>query len=125
MVVATWFSAEREVISESFHLTRARDPVAQPLSAEMLGARAKALGDGRYQLTLKSDRFLHNVRVSAKEFLPDDNYFHLTPDRIKTVCFSPNAGGGRVIEVYVEALNVTGEISVELSRASHETHHDT
>ncbi|OYW74522.1 MAG: hypothetical protein B7Z37_17435 [Verrucomicrobia bacterium 12-59-8] len=112
VVIATWFSAEREVISESFHLTCTRDPVGQPLTAEMLGARAEALGDGRYQLTLKSDRFLHNVRLSAKGFLPDDNYFHLAPDRIKTVSFSPCAEGSRALEVYVEALNVTGEISV-------------
>lgn len=125
VVIATWLNAEREVISESFHLTRARDPVAQPLSEEMLGARAEELGDGRCQLTLKSDRFLHSVRVSAKGFLPDDNYFHLAPGRVKAVCFSPCAGGGRAPEVYVEALNVTGEISVELSRASRETHHDT
>lgn len=125
VVIATWYSAEREVISESFHLTRARDPVGQPLAAEMLGARAEGLGDGRYQLTLKSDRFLHNVRLSAKGFLPDDNYFHLAPDRVKTVCFSPRAGVSKVIEVYVEALNVSGEISVEPSRAFHETHHDT
>jgi hypothetical protein len=91
----------------------------------MLGAKAEALGDGRYQLTLKSDRFLHNVRVSAKGFLPGDNYFHLAPDRIKTVCFSPCAGVNKVPEVYVEALNVAGEISVEPSRASPATHHDT
>ncbi|MBN8421670.1 MAG: glycoside hydrolase family 2 protein [Verrucomicrobia bacterium] len=125
VVIATWFSAEREVISEAFHLTRARDPVAQPLSAGTLDARAEPLGDGRYQLTLKSDRFLHSVRVSAKGFLPDDNYFHLAPDRIKAVCFSPRAGGSRVPEVYVEALNVAGEISVEPSRASDNTHHET
>lgn len=125
VVIATWFSAEREVISESFHLTRARDPVAQPFSAEMLDAKVGALVDGRYQLTLKSDRFLHNVRLSAKGFLPDDNYFHLAPNRLKTVSFSPRGGGSKVPEVYIEALNVAGEISVEPRSASHETHHDT
>jgi beta-mannosidase len=125
VVIATWFSAEREVISESFHLTRARDPVAQPFSAEMLDAKVGALVDGRYLLTLKSDRFVHNVRLSAKGFLPDDNYFHLAPNRLKTVSFSPRSGGSKVPEVYVEALNVAGEISVEPRSASHETHHDT
>ena len=112
-VIATWFNAEREVISESFHLTRARDPMAQSLSAEMLGAKAEPLGDGRYRLTLKSDRFLHSVRLSAKGFLPDDNYFHLAPDRLKAVIFAPRSGGSRALEVYVEALNMAGEVSVE------------
>jgi len=118
VVIATWFSAEREVISESFHLTRARDPVAQPLSADMLGAKAEVLADGRYRLTLKSDRFLHSVRLSAKGFLPDDNYFHLAPDRLKAVSLTPSPGKSGVFEVYVEALNMAGEVSVELDRAS-------
>ena len=118
VVIATWFSAEREVISESVHLTRARDPMAQPLSAEMLSAKADALGDGRYRVTLKSDRFLHSVRLSAKGFLPDDNYFHLAPDRLKAVVFAPCAGKSGVLGAYVEALNVTGEITVELNSAS-------
>lgn len=124
VVIATWFSAEREVISEAFHLTRARDPAVQPLAGEMLGAKAKALGDGRYQLMLKSDRFLHHVRLSAKGFLPDDNYFHLAPDRDKAVSFAPASGKSGTFEVYVEALNVAGEISVEPSCASHASHHD-
>ncbi|WP_395732898.1 glycosyl hydrolase 2 galactose-binding domain-containing protein [Prosthecobacter sp.] len=124
VVIATWFSAEREVISEAFHLTRARDPAVQPLAGEMLGAKAKALGDGRYQLMLKSDRFLHHVRLSAKGFLPDDNYFHLAPDRDKAVSFAPASGKSGTFEVYIEALNVAGEISVEPSCASHASHHD-
>ncbi len=124
VVIATWFSAGREVISESFHLNRARDPVAQPLSAEMLVAKAEALGDGRYRLMLKSDRFLQSVRLSAKGFLPDDNYFHLAPDRLKAVSFSCTPGKSVTFEVYVEALNVAGEISVELTRASNATLHD-
>jgi hypothetical protein len=90
----------------------------------MLGAKAKALGDGRYQLMLKSDRFLHHVRLSAKGFLPDDNYFHLAPDRDKAVSFAPASGKSGTFEVYVEALNVAGEISVEPSCASHASHHD-
>jgi len=118
VVIATWFSAEREVISESVHLTRARDPMAQPFSAEMLSAKAEALGDGRYRVTLKSDRFLHSVRLSAQGFLPDDNYFHLAPNRLKAVIFAPCAGKGGVLGAYVEALNVTGEIAVELNSAS-------
>jgi beta-mannosidase len=124
VVIATWFSADREVISEAFHLTRARNPVAQPLSAETLGAKAEALGDGRYQLRLKSDRFLQSVRLSAKGFLPDDNYFHLAPGRTKAVSFTPTFEKSGALEVYVEALNVAGEISVEPSRASDADHHD-
>lgn len=123
VVIATWFNAAREVISESFHLTRARDPEAQPFTAEMLHASAEPLEGGRYCLTLKSDRFLHHVRLSAKGFLPDDNYFHLAPDRLKTVSFSPLAGAGGAFRPYVEALNMMGEISAEITSAA--PHHQS
>ncbi len=122
-VIATWFDDKREVISEAVHLTRARDPEVHPLSEEMLHAQAEALGDRRYRVTLKSDRFLHRVRLSAQGFLPDDNYFHLAPDRLKVVSFSPRAGHSDAFRAYAEALNVMGEISVELSSASPETRH--
>ena len=125
VVITTWFNAEREVISESFHLTRARDPEAQPLSAEQLYAVAEPLGDGCYRVTLKSQRFLHSVRLSAKGYLPDDNYFHLAPDRLRAVSFSPRVGESGVLRAYVEALNVVGEISVELSNTSRATSHVT
>ena len=124
VVIATWFSTGREVISEAFHLARARDPAVQPLSAEMLSAKAEPLGEGRYQLMLKSDRFLHSVRLSARGFLPDDNYFHLAPDRDKAVSFAPASGKSGTFEVCVEVLNAAGEISVEPSGASHASHHD-
>jgi beta-mannosidase len=112
-VIATWLNAAREVISESVHLTRARDPEAQPLSAEMLHANVAPGVDGTYRVTLKSERFLHSVRLSAQGFLPDDNYFHLAPGRLKVVSFSPRAGDTESFRAYLEALNVTGEISLE------------
>ena len=112
VVVATWFNAQREVISEAFHLTRARDPEAQPLTPETLEASAEPLGDGRYRVTLTSDRFLHHVRLSAKSFLPDDNYFHVPPERLKKVTLTPMIGFSGPLRVSVEALNIVGELSV-------------
>jgi hypothetical protein len=116
--MATWLNAEREVVSESFHLTRSRDPEAQPLSPDTLLSSAEALVDGRYKLTLTSDRFLHGVRLAAKGFLPDDNYFHLPPSRPKTVVFAPIAGHRGPLRASVEALNFVGEISLEARQPS-------
>jgi beta-mannosidase len=118
VVMATWLNAEREVVSESFHLTRSRDPEAQPLSPETLQSSAEAMVDGRYKVTLTSDRFLHGVRLSAKGFLPDDNYFHLPPSRPKAVVFSPIAGHRGPLRASVEALNFVGEISLEARQPS-------
>ena len=113
-VVATWYNAAREVLSEAVHFTRARDPEAQPMPAGALQAEAEPLGDGRYRVTLKSERFLHSVRLSAKGYLPADNYFHLIPNRRRAVLFTPRTSGAGTLRAYVEALNMMGEVSVEL-----------
>jgi len=115
VVVATWFSSERKVISESLFVTRSRDPEALPLMPEDLQTTAASLGDGRYQLTLQSHRFLHAVRLSAKGFLPDDNYFHLPPGRQKAVTFTPIGAERIALRAIIEALNVTGEHAVNAS----------
>jgi beta-mannosidase len=112
VVIATWFNAQREVISEAFHLTRARDPEAQALSPDALKADAICVGEGRYQLALQSDRFLHSLRLEACGFLPDDNYFHLPPGRLKTVTFTALPGNGGAFRASVQALNLVGEVSV-------------
>lgn len=114
-VAATWYTAERVVLSEAFHFTRARDPEAQPMAAGVLRAEAEPLGDGRYCVTLKCERFLHSVRLSAKGHLPADNYFHLMPSRPRTVIFTPRSSGAGTLRAYVEALNMMGEVPVELS----------
>ncbi len=123
VVIASWLTAGREIISESVHLTRMRDPEPQPQCAEMLQAKAVATGGGHYLVTLKSERLLHCVRLSARGFLPADNYFHLAPGRLKEVSFSPQDGDSAVFRAYVEALNVMGEVSVDLSSAPHEPSH--
>ena len=118
VVIATWFNAERQVISEAFYLIRARDPEALPISKEMLQAEAKDLGDGHHSVTLRSERFLHGVRLSAKGYLPDDNYFFLPPHRMKTVVFKPSASGQGRFSACAEALNAAGELLVESSQSA-------
>ena len=111
VVVATWFNAQREVLSEAFHLTRQRDPEPHTVPWH---AEGEALVDGRYRVSLRSDAFLHHVRCSAKGFLPDDNYFHLVPSRTKTVIFSPIGGHSGPLRASIEALNALGDLSVSV-----------
>ena len=53
--------------------------------------------------------------------MPDDNYFHLAPNRLKAVVFAPCTGHRGALGAYVEALNVMGEIAVEVNSASQKT----
>ena len=63
-------------------------------------------GDAEYCVTLKSDCFLHGVSLTAKGFLPDDNYFHLPPARKKTIRFSPIRTSTGSFKATIEALNL-------------------
>ena len=112
IVIATWFDSSRSVISESCYLTQARDPGALSITADNLEMSAESFSDGRYEVTLTSDRFLHHVRLYANGFLPDDNYFHLPPSRKKRVIFTPIGQSKIPLRAYVEALNMIGELAV-------------
>ena len=56
-----------------------------------LGLRAQARpgGGGRYDLTLRTERFAQSVRIEARGYQADDNYFHLEPGGERTVALSP------------------------------------
>jgi beta-mannosidase len=104
VAVVTWLDASREVISEAFHFIQRGNP-AMERSVE-LKTSGEELGDGRYRITLESDRFLHGVQVAAKGYLPDDNYFHMPPGRVRSVTFSSRSPQPPVFKASVEALNM-------------------
>ena len=114
-VVATWFNADREVLSEAFHFTRQRDPEPQPATIQIVSEGSE---QGCYQVALASDRFLHYVRLSAKGFLPSDNYFHLIPGRMKRLTFTPIRDHRGPLRATVEALNLLGEQSIDVRTSS-------
>jgi beta-mannosidase len=104
VVIATLFDEERRTCSEAFHFVERREPTLLPdIKVELNVAGG---GDESYQVNLSSNRFLHGVHVSADGFLPDDNYFHLSPARAKTVCFRPLRAKHAEFQGYLEALNL-------------------
>ncbi|HEY5312758.1 MAG TPA: glycoside hydrolase family 2 protein [Pirellulales bacterium] len=111
VVVATWYDASRQVVSEAFHFVRRRDPPYVPAvietSAEMLSERA-------CRVSLRSDSFLHGVWLHAKRFLPDDNYFYLTPGRTKSIVFRASESSPPPFKGCVEALNLEHAATIAL-----------
>ena len=93
MVMVTLYDNNRRVISTAYHGVHRREPAM--LSAAHIEtkvakvANATNAADNAYDVTVHSDQFLHHVSLTARGYLPDDNYFHLPPSRHKTIRFSP------------------------------------
>lgn len=109
IVVATLFDADRNVISEAFHFIKRRESNVVPA---MIETTVEAT-NGEIQVTLQSDRFLHDVRIDAKGYLPSDNDFHLVPARTKVVRFRSFGPTPKSFRAEIEALNL--ETPVDLS----------
>ena len=110
VVIAAWLDSQRRVVSEAFHFIR-RNPSSM-LPVARIEAIAEQISDTRYAVSLKSDRFLHGVRLTANGFLPDDNYFHLAPQRTKTVLFNTVRSSQTTFKATVEALNSDAVLTV-------------
>ncbi|HEX4131821.1 MAG TPA: hypothetical protein VHZ24_17445 [Pirellulales bacterium] len=115
VVIATWCDAERQPISEAFHFIHRREP--QPRPGTMPEAIAERLDEATVRLSLRGSEFLHAVHLDAEGWLPDDNYFHLPPERAKTAMFRPIAGTPRSFRCTVEALNREESVSVSAAAA--------
>lgn len=111
VVVATWFDDERRVISEAFHSIPRSVPT--PHASVALQTTVEPVED-QYRITLRADRFLHGVRLNANGYLPDDNYFHLPPDRDKSVLFRARMQNPPPFKALVEALNMDASHVVSL-----------
>lgn len=111
LAIATLLDEERQVVSEAHFFPTPRVPAL--LSAVEVHAEAEALADGSYEVSLRSDRFLHYLSLDAKGFLPDDNYFHLSPLRPKKVRLASSGTSGK-LKGYVEALNLQHPVKISL-----------
>jgi beta-mannosidase len=111
VAIATLFDSQRTTLSEAFYFVESRDPGY--LTTAQVVAEAESLADGRYQVTLRADRFLRNVNFDAPGLLPEDNYFHLTPARPKVVRLSPRQNGAK-FKATISALNLPGPVVVRL-----------
>ncbi|MEJ8310918.1 glycosyl hydrolase 2 galactose-binding domain-containing protein [Agrobacterium larrymoorei] len=70
-----------DVIAEAFHFPRGR---ASAMHAAALSA-ATEQKDGRWFLTLTTDRLAQSVSISTDGFRPADDWFHLGPGEAKTI----------------------------------------
>jgi beta-mannosidase len=112
LAIATLFDESDRVLSEAFYFVRPREPSSLP--AVQLEVAAEAVGEGCYQVAVRSDHFLQSVSFDVKGSLPEDNYFHLPPARPKRVRFRALQGKGAKFRAALEALNLKSPVPIRL-----------
>lgn len=70
-----------------------------------LSAHARALQDGRMELTLETRALAWGVHFDAPGWRPDDEFFHLAPAGSRTLHLSPVVAGHRAWRATIAALN--------------------
>jgi beta-mannosidase len=101
-LVATLLDETGVVLGEAVHF-----PAAIPTARAdepIVSATAARLPDGTVAITLRAERFAQSVWIDAGDFTPDDNYFHLTPDRPRVVLARAHGEHPRFVG-FVQALN--------------------
>jgi beta-mannosidase len=110
LAIATLFDDQRRVVSEAFYfVTACVPPYVTDVKVE---SNIKQIGPGQYEIRLQSDRFLQSVRFDAKGYLPNDNYFHLSPGRPKIVSFRALKDPETRFRPSLEALNLRNPVLV-------------
>ncbi len=103
------------ILAEDFHFPAGLDLPAQRVAD--VRAEAQWRDDGSVEVTLQSDVFLQAVAISCDGFSPEDDYFHLAPNREKTVVFTPRKPTAS-FKAHFEALNWPEAVTVRASAAS-------
>ncbi len=103
-------------LAEDFHFPAGMD--LAPHRAAAIRSQAEWRADGTVAVTVESDVFLQAVAISCAGFLPDDNYFHLTPGQVKSVVFKAHGPGVASFKAQLEPLNWPDPITVRAQAES-------
>jgi beta-mannosidase len=111
VTIATLRGSDGSLLAEAFHFPHRVEP--KRATGANVTATASQTGERMWEVTLQSDRFLYAAHFDAAKFLPDDNYFHLVPNRPKRV--SLQSLDGSRLRGFVEALNLDESIQIGVS----------
>jgi beta-mannosidase len=101
-------AGDRAVLSEDALFPGGHSLPRQPLTA----VKADAVADGGdVVVTLEAEVFLQSVSVQCRGYIPEDNFFHLSPGLPRSLRFSAEPGA-RAFKAYVSALNLEGSLTV-------------
>jgi beta-mannosidase len=112
VVVATLRDTHGEVLGEAHHFPGG---MSLPRESDLgIDATWRDAGDGAVEVTLVSHRFAQSVHFESPGYLPDDEFFHLVPGRVRQVRFRPH-GTPKPWWGSVLALNAEGAAAIRKS----------
>ncbi|WP_010587318.1 glycoside hydrolase family 2 protein [Schlesneria paludicola] len=111
VVIVSLLDADRRIISDASYFVRRRESI---MASATINTEVRQTSPTECQLTIESDRFLHDVRLRIGGFRPDDNDFHLPPQRKKVVRLIATGTRPSVLRGEIEALNLETPTSVSL-----------
>ena len=107
--IVTLLGPDGDVIAEAFHFPQRSEP--KRITGAAIVAKARPICENAWNVTLESERFLYAVHFDCAGFVPDDNYFHLTPGRAKTVALRSTASAPKLCGT-VEAVNLDNAVRI-------------
>jgi beta-mannosidase len=114
VVAVRMLATDGTVLSEDFYFPRG--PALPQQENPGIDAQAAFAQNGDVIVTLRSDAFLQSVALTADDFLPDDNYFHLAPGQEKRITLTPDRAGIGKFKAYLSALNCRESITLRAER---------
>ncbi len=108
---ATLKSRDGKIISQQFHFPLKK--MFSPVQASVETA-VEAIGNGTWRLSISTDSFLHSVQIECDGGLPDDNYFHLMPERQKNIIIKPLQAGLKIPQIRIRSVNLLDEVEIKI-----------
>lgn len=86
----------------------------KPADNAVISATAKQIEQETLSLTIVSDQFLQFVRITARDYQAEDNYFHLSPNSEKTIILNKISSDDKKFRGHIEATNINNSIKIKL-----------
>ncbi len=103
---------DNRLIADSYYFPNGLNLAMQQhavVDAQLAAARGDEL-----RLTLSADRFLQSVNICVRDYLPEDNYFHLPPGQTRIVKLQKISTSSKSFRGYIRALNLRDSVTLKI-----------
>ncbi len=112
IVICQLKNEDKEIVHETFLFLE--DQNIKPVENIEISAIATIIDKQSISLKIISDNFLQYMKISVKNYQPDDNYFHLTPDVEKNIILKQIEPDDKKFRGQLDAINLNHSIKIKL-----------